>query len=137
MLQGVAGPRGTDSGGRKSRIVAHTPRLGKGRIRAELNKQRIFVTIAPTARIPPQDNQGTIMLNIAQIQEQILSLSEANLHQLRRWFYDQDWENWDRQIEADSDTGKLDFLVADAFEMAGGRGFEPLLAESEESVPSL
>ena len=41
---------------------------------------------------------------------------------------------WDRQIEADSDTGKLDFLVADAFEMAGGRGFEPLPAESESAV---
>ena len=74
------------------------------------------------------------MLNRAQIQDQILSLSEADYHQLRRWFYDQDWENWDRQIEADSDTGKLDFLVADVFEMAGGRGFEPLLAESESAV---
>ena len=56
------------------------------------------------------------MLNIAQIQDQILSLSEADYHQLRQWFYDQDWENWDRQIETDSDTGKLDFLVADAIE---------------------
>ena len=56
------------------------------------------------------------MLNIAQIQDQILSLSEADYHQLRQWFYDQNWENWDRQIETDSDTGKLDFLVADAIE---------------------
>ncbi|MCY4603956.1 MAG: hypothetical protein OXE49_06960 [Gemmatimonadetes bacterium] len=27
-----------------------------------------------------------------------------------------DWENWDRQIEADSESGKLDFLIAEAFE---------------------
>ena len=56
------------------------------------------------------------MLNIAQIQDQILSLSEADYVQLRQWFYDRDWENWDRQIEADSENGKLDFLVADAIE---------------------
>ncbi len=56
------------------------------------------------------------MLNIAQIQDQILSLSEADYDQLRQWFYDRDWENWDRQIEADSENGKLDFLVADAIE---------------------
>lgn len=56
------------------------------------------------------------MLNRAQIQDHILSLSEADYHQLRQWFYDQDWENWDRQIEADSDTGKLDYLVTDANE---------------------
>ena len=56
------------------------------------------------------------MLNIAQIQDQILSLSEADYDQLRQWFYDRDWENWDRQIEADSESGKLDFLVADAIE---------------------
>lgn len=56
------------------------------------------------------------MLNIAQIQDQILSLSEADYVQLRQWFYDRDWKNWDRQIEADSENGKLDFLVADAIE---------------------
>ena len=56
------------------------------------------------------------MLNIAQIQDQILSLSEADYDQLRQWFYDRDWKNWDRQIEADSENGKLDFLVADAIE---------------------
>ena len=27
-----------------------------------------------------------------------------------------DSENWDRQIEADSDDGKLDFLIDEAFE---------------------
>ena len=56
------------------------------------------------------------MLDIVQIQDQILSLSEADYDQLRQWFYDRDWESWDRQIEADSESGKLDFLVADAIE---------------------
>ena len=64
------------------------------------------------------------MLNIAQIQDQILSLSEADYDELRQWFYERDWENWDRQIEADSESGKLDFLVTDAirgYMSAGGQ----------------
>ena len=35
---------------------------------------------------------------------------------LRQWLSESDWENWDRQIEADSKSGKLDFLIAEAFE---------------------
>jgi len=35
---------------------------------------------------------------------------------LRQWFSELDWENRDRQIEADSNNGKLDFLIAEAFE---------------------
>ena len=27
-----------------------------------------------------------------------------------------DWDKWDRQIEADSKSGKLDFLIAEALE---------------------
>ncbi len=56
------------------------------------------------------------MLNIEQIQDEILSLSETDYGQLRQWFYELDWEMWDRQIEADANNGKLDFLVADAIE---------------------
>ena len=81
--------------------------------------------IVPIAPIPPQDGQGKVMLNIAQIQDQILSLPEADYDQLRQWFYDWDWKNWDRQIEADSENGKLDFLVADAIE-AKKRAFSKL-----------
>ena len=51
-----------------------------------------FVMIVLTAPIPPQDGQEKVMLNIAQIQDQILSLSEADYDQLRQWFYDRDWD---------------------------------------------
>ena len=27
-----------------------------------------------------------------------------------------DWEKWDKQIEADSQAGKLDFLIKEAFD---------------------
>ena len=56
------------------------------------------------------------MSNITKIQQAILSLPEADYLQLRKWFNELDWEKWDRQIEEDSESRKLDFLIAEAFE---------------------
>lgn len=56
------------------------------------------------------------MARIAKIQQEILALPEADYRQLRQWFSELDWEKWDREIEADSDAGKLDFLIAEALE---------------------
>ena len=56
------------------------------------------------------------MSNITDIQDAILALSEADYLQFRGWFNELDWAKWDRQIEADSESGKLDFLVAEARE---------------------
>lgn len=51
------------------------------------------------------------MSNITKIQQAILSLPEADYLRLRHWLNELDWEKWDRQIEADSESGKLDFLI--------------------------
>lgn len=56
------------------------------------------------------------MPSIAEIQQAILKLPESELAQLRHWFNELDWAEWDRRIEADSDEGKLDFLIAEARE---------------------
>lgn len=56
------------------------------------------------------------MSRIAKIQQEILSLPQADYVQLRQWFSELDWEKWDRQIESDSDAGKLDFLIDEALE---------------------
>ncbi|MDE0235942.1 MAG: hypothetical protein OXN95_01805 [bacterium] len=56
------------------------------------------------------------MARLAEIQQAILVLPEAEQAQLREWFSELDWERWDKQIEADGDEGALDFLVADALE---------------------
>jgi hypothetical protein len=56
------------------------------------------------------------MSNITEIQQAILALSKADYLQLRHWFSELDWEKWDEQIEADSENGKLDFLIAEAIE---------------------
>lgn len=56
------------------------------------------------------------MSRLEKIQQAILALPEAEYKQLRHWFSELDWKKWDREIEADSDAGKLDFLIAEALE---------------------
>ena len=50
------------------------------------------------------------MTPIESIQAEIESLSSEDFARLAAWMAERDWENWDRQIERDSATGKLDFL---------------------------
>lgn len=62
------------------------------------------------------------MSKVKEIQAAIESLSEDEYASLRRWFSERDWEKWDRQIEADSVSGRLDFLIKEALdEKAKGR----------------
>ncbi len=56
------------------------------------------------------------MTSVAEIQQAIMSLTRSDYAQLRRWLNEYDWAEWDRQIEADSVEGKLDFLVSQAAE---------------------
>ncbi len=56
------------------------------------------------------------MSSIENIQQAILNLSQSDYIQLRLWLSELDWEEWDREIEADSADGKLEFLVAEATE---------------------
>ncbi len=53
------------------------------------------------------------MTAIAEIQKGILTLSEDDYVQLRKWFAELDWDRWDRQIEWDSENGRLDFLISE------------------------
>jgi hypothetical protein len=48
------------------------------------------------------------------IQSAILSLSPEEYAQLRQWFAERDWEQWDQQIAEDTESGKLDFLAEEA-----------------------
>ena len=56
------------------------------------------------------------MASITKIQEDILALSETDYQQLRQWLNELDKDEWDRQIEEDSNADKLDFLIAEALE---------------------
>ena len=66
------------------------------------------------------------MSTLEEIQSAITSLSPEDYARLRQWFADRDWERWDRQIEEDAASGKLDFLIEEAVAgKAQGRLREP------------
>ncbi len=54
------------------------------------------------------------MSRVNEIKAAIEALREEEYAQLRQWFSERDWEKWDQQIEADSEAGKLDFLLQEA-----------------------
>lgn len=56
------------------------------------------------------------MSKVEEILYSIESLSEEEYTQLREWFSERDWGKWDRQIEIDSKSGKLDFLIKEALD---------------------
>ncbi len=54
------------------------------------------------------------MGKVEAIKQQIESLSPAELTAFRTWYVAFDAETWDRQLEADVQTGKLDGLAEEA-----------------------
>ena len=55
------------------------------------------------------------MTKVDQLKAEIERLPAEDFALLAHWLAEKDWERWDRQIEADSDAGKLDFLIQEAF----------------------
>lgn len=56
------------------------------------------------------------MSTVEEIETAIESLPKEEYARLREWFSERDWEKWDKQIEADSESEKLDFLVKEALD---------------------
>jgi hypothetical protein len=53
------------------------------------------------------------MTKVQELQNAIQSLSLEDFTTLRNWMNELDWEQWDKEIEQDSQSGKLDFLIED------------------------
>jgi hypothetical protein len=66
------------------------------------------------------------MTKLREIELAIDSLPEEEYGEFRRWFLERDWAKWDRQIEADSASGKLDFLITEAQEAKAKGTLKPL-----------
>ena len=54
------------------------------------------------------------MGKIEVIKNEVSQLSSSELSAFREWFFEFDAEAWDKQIERDSQSGKLDSLAANA-----------------------
>jgi len=51
------------------------------------------------------------MTKIELIEKQIADLDYDSFAQLREWFIEFDQAIWDKKLESDSNSGKLDFLI--------------------------
>ena len=47
------------------------------------------------------------MTRLETLEEEIKKLSPTEFGELRDWLLEQDWEQWDQQVERDSASGKL------------------------------
>ncbi|HMD84018.1 MAG TPA: hypothetical protein VKO18_04880 [Terriglobia bacterium] len=54
------------------------------------------------------------MSKIEELKTDIEKLSSAEVAELFRWLSEREWESWDKEMEADSQAGRLDFLVREA-----------------------
>lgn len=54
------------------------------------------------------------MTRVEEIEKEIEALPKKDFEKLRDWFSEKDWDKWDKEIEADADAGKLDFLANEA-----------------------
>ena len=56
------------------------------------------------------------MLKVQDLEMAVTALPQSEYAEFRQWFLQSDWEKWDREIEQDSESGKLEFLVQEAAE---------------------
>lgn len=54
------------------------------------------------------------MSRIDDLKAEIERLPSEEFAELFHWLSEREWERWDRQIEMDSQAGKLDFLIHEA-----------------------
>ncbi len=66
------------------------------------------------------------MSSVAEIEQAIARLPREQFAELERWFDEERNRKWDQQIEADSKSGALDFLLREVEEdVAKGRTRPP------------
>jgi hypothetical protein len=56
------------------------------------------------------------MKSFEEIKSEIEALSRREYMKLVHWFSERDWKAWDEEIEMDSTSGKLDFLIEEALD---------------------
>ena len=55
-------------------------------------------------------------MSVRELEKAVTVLSPDELREFRAWFAEFDMAQWDRQIEEDSNAGKLDHLIDKAME---------------------
>ena len=66
------------------------------------------------------------MSKVDELKAEIEQLPSEEFTELFQWLSEKDWERWDREIEADSQAGRLDFLEREAREEKAKRSLKDL-----------
>ena len=66
------------------------------------------------------------MSKVDELKTEIERLPKEEFTELVKWLSEKDWETWDKEIEADSEAGKLDFLIREAREAKTKRTLKDL-----------
>jgi hypothetical protein len=56
------------------------------------------------------------MSKLDKLKNRIERLSQEEFNELVRWLSEKEWERRDKEIEADSEAGRLDFLLREALD---------------------
>jgi len=52
-------------------------------------------------------------MSIEEVEQAVSAFTPEELSTFRKWFADYDMAQWDKQIEADSEAGRLDHLIGE------------------------
>lgn len=76
------------------------------------------------------------MTKIELLEKQIADLDYDSFAKLREWFIEFDQANWDKKLESDSNSGKLDFLINAALaEHQAGETIDRSVAHEHKRLP--
>ena len=56
------------------------------------------------------------MKKLERLEQEVESLSAEEAAAFRAWFLEHDWKTWNRQLQRDAKTGKLDVLAREALQ---------------------
>jgi hypothetical protein len=66
------------------------------------------------------------MSKIDELKATIESLPSEEFAEIFRWLSEKQWERWDKEIETDSQAGRLDFLAGEARDEKAKRSLKDL-----------
>jgi len=72
------------------------------------------LTFSSLVIISSKQTRKLAMSNLEQTKAAILSLPSNEFEKLKQWFFDLDYERWDKQLEQDIAEGKLEAFAQEA-----------------------
>lgn len=89
-----------------------------------INKDSGSRTMDKRLVVKPRIHEAPHMRSVEEIKAEIKALPRQEYIRLAHWFSERDWGVWDEELERDSNSGKLDFLIEEALDekKRGGLG---------------